>query len=181
MVALSPDAGLKYRAFCLFWNQVPGHCCWWRAISGGTPAPVSQRSLTRYGPEANLRSMVVAEKIPTALLPEVEAALSWFNQDQPEPFEVTGIVDPGLAAADADTRVLHLVLCSGGLCEQRSFRVRSFEGSYEVSAVAAQEWATASGGVVAELDPPPGPQRGWLDRALGEHVFVLLLFYRGFW
>ena len=125
--------------------------------------------------------MIVAEKIPTALLPEVEAALAWFNQDQSEPFEVTGIVDPDLAAAEAETRVLHLILCSGARCEQRSFRVKSLGGSFEVSAAAATEWANPSGEVVAELDPPPGPLRGWLDRALGEHAFVLWLFYRGFW
>ena len=125
--------------------------------------------------------MVVAEKIPTALLPEVEAALAWFHPDQSETFEVTGIADPDLAVVDAGTRVLHLVLCSGARCEQRSFRVKSLEGSFEVSAAAATEWAIAAGEVVAELDPPPGPQRGWLDRALGEHAFVLLLFYRGFW
>jgi len=125
--------------------------------------------------------MIVAEKIPNALLPEVKAALAWFHQDQSETFEVTGIMDPDLAAAEAGTRVLHLILCSGARCEQRSFRVKSLGGSFEVSAAAATEWAPPSGEVVAELDPPPGLQRGWLDRGLGDHAFVLLLFYRGFW
>ena len=32
-----------------------------------------------------------------------------------------------------------------------------------------------------ELDPPPGARRGWLDRELARHPFVLLVFYRGFW
>ena len=125
--------------------------------------------------------MVVNEKIPTALLPEVEAALAWFNQTQPEAFEVTGIVAPDLAAVGAENRVLHLILCSGARCEQRSFRIKSLGDSFEVSAAAATEGPAASGDAVAELDPPPGPRRGWLDRALGEHAFVLLLFYRGFW
>jgi hypothetical protein len=33
----------------------------------------------------------------------------------------------------------------------------------------------------AELDPPPGPRRGWLDRTLDRHAFTVVLFYRGFW
>ena len=39
----------------------------------------------------------------------------------------------------------------------------------------------SSAPVQAELDPPPGPRRGWLDSVLGKHAFVVLVFYRGFW
>jgi len=32
-----------------------------------------------------------------------------------------------------------------------------------------------------ELDPQPGARRGWLEGVLGQHAFVVLVFYRGFW
>ena len=39
----------------------------------------------------------------------------------------------------------------------------------------------AAGAPQAELDPPPGPRRSWLDRTLDQHAFTVVLFYRGFW
>ena len=125
----------------------------------------------------------VSETIPEALQPDVDAALEWFNRDQPIPFEVTGILDPDVAIASDAPRELKLVLCGGDRCEQRSFRVAPSAAGREVGFL-EDEAAVAVAGVgerQAELDPPPGPRRGWLDRTLDRHDFAVVLFYRGFW
>ncbi len=116
----------------------------------------------------------VSETIPSALQHDVDAALEWFNRDQAIPFEVTGILDPDEALANASPRELKLVLCGGDRCEQRSFRVA--DGS-----VGFLDDAPATDATQAELDPPPGPRRSWLDRTLDQHEFTVVLFYRGFW
>lgn len=124
----------------------------------------------------------VSEVIPEALQPEVDAALAWFNTTQEHEFEVTGILDPDLALRASAPRELRLVLCGGDTCQQRSFRVTQAVGGFEVADGDADEVAAAaSQPLQAELDPPPGPRRGWLDSVLGKHAFVLLVFYRGFW
>ena len=41
--------------------------------------------------------------------------------------------------------------------------------------------ADSSAELQAELDPPPGARRGWLDSVLTKHEFIVLVFYRGFW
>jgi hypothetical protein len=120
----------------------------------------------------------VHETIPDALAPEVGAALRWFNQTQQVPFEVTGILDPEASLAAEGPRPLRLVLCGGDRCEQRSFQVSAENGGYEVSLL---EEPAAEGDLPAELDPPPGPLRSWIDRALPRHRFTVLVFYRGFW
>jgi len=119
----------------------------------------------------------VSESIPAALQPDVDAALAWFNRDQEIPFEVTGILDPDEALASDGPRDLKLVLCGGDRCEQRSFRISdgaigSLEDAAETAAAAETQ---------AELDPPPGPRRSWLDRTLDQSAFTVVLFYRGFW
>jgi hypothetical protein len=125
----------------------------------------------------------VSETIPAALQPDVDAALEWFNRDQPIPFEVTGILDPEAALASDAPRELKLVLCGGDRCEQRSFRVAQGDsaarevGFLEDDAAGEIDVAERQ----AELDPPPGPRRGWLDRTLDRHAFTVVLFYRGFW
>jgi hypothetical protein len=74
------------------------------------------------------------------------------------------------------------VLCGGDTCQQRSFRVaRSAEGfdvAYSETEPSDDDTATK---VQSELDPPPGARRAWLDKVLGKHKFVVLVFYRGFW
>ena len=125
--------------------------------------------------------MMVQEEIPAALRPETEAALAWFNKTQRSSYSVTGIVDPEVPQDAGATRLLHLVLCSGTSCEQRTFRVTRSDNGFAVESAESEAFAPAEGDVIAELDPPPGPRRAWLDRALGEQAFVLLLFYRGFW
>ena len=126
----------------------------------------------------------VSETIPSALQPDVDAALDWFNRDQPIPFEVTGILDPDVALSTSAPRDLKLVLCGGDRCEQRSFRVSQGSAGPEVGFL--EEGGPAVAGVAAgerqaELDPPPGPRRSWLDRTLDRHTFSVILFYRGFW
>ena len=61
----------------------------------------------------------VQETIPDALEGEVAAALTWFNANEDERFEVTGILDPEAALGSAGPRDLRLVLCGGDRCEQR--------------------------------------------------------------
>ncbi|MEM7412082.1 MAG: hypothetical protein AAF430_17775 [Myxococcota bacterium] len=121
----------------------------------------------------------VQATIPDGLAAEVEAALAWWNGTQDLDFEVTGILDPDAALASAGARELRLVLCGGDRCEQQSFRVTPSDAGYEVQL--ADDAAPVSGSPQAELDPPPGARRSWLDRALSQHAFVVLVFYRGFW
>ena len=124
----------------------------------------------------------VSETIPEALQPDVDAALDWFNGTQSDVFEVTGIIDADLAIEADAPRELKLVLCGGDTCQQRSFRVaRSAEGfdvAYSETEPSDDDTAAK---VQSELDPPPGARRAWLDKVLGKHKFVVLVFYRGFW
>ena len=123
----------------------------------------------------------VSENIPSDLQPRVEAALAWFNASsdaQKQIFKVTGIIDADKALAGSDE--LHLILCGGDRCEQHSFRVNRAGDSWSVEPIEKSE---EDGGKrpPAKLDPPPGARYGWIDRALSQHSFVVLLFYRGFW
>ena len=123
----------------------------------------------------------VSENIPGVLQPRVEAALSWFNASadaQGQNFQVTGIIDPDEALAGSDE--LRLILCGGDRCEQRSFRVSGEIDSWAVEPIAESK-EEVDGKPLAKLDPPPGARSGWIDRALSQHSFVVLLFYRGFW
>jgi hypothetical protein len=123
----------------------------------------------------------VQETIPEALRSDVDAALAWFNGRETVAFDVTGILDPDVALEAAGARELRLVLCGGDRCEQRSFRVTARGDGYDVSLLEDAAPAVADGQAPAELDPPPGALRGWLDRTLGQHAFVVLVFYRGYW
>ncbi len=122
----------------------------------------------------------VQEAIPEDLRPDVGAALAWFNRREDVAFEVTGILDPEAALEASGTRELRLVLCGGDRCEQRSFRVTANGDDYDVALVDDVQ-AVADGQTPAELDPPPGARRGWLDHTLTQHAFVVLVFYRGYW
>ncbi len=120
-----------------------------------------------------VRMTTVLDNVPEHLQHDVDAALHWFNAHEGDTFEVTGIVDPPEAGV-AD-RELRLVLCGAGMCRQETFRV-------EASGVTwLADEAAGDAGAVAELDPPPGALRGWLDEVSARHEFVVLLFYRGFW
>ena len=119
----------------------------------------------------------VLDRIPDQLQSEVEAALTWFNAREGGGFEVTGIVDPPEAAATG--AALRLVLCGHGTCRQETFRVQGFGPNQQIEWLNQPEDAITQG--VAELDPPPGPRRTWLDETSAKHDFTVLLFYRGFW
>ena len=122
----------------------------------------------------------VSETIPESLQPEVDAALGWFNSVQADAFEVTGIVDAELSLEANEPRKLRLVLCGGDTCQQRSFLVSASDDGFNVSFSEA-ETPTGPSEPQAELDPPPGARREWLESALSKHKFVVLVFYRGFW
>lgn len=118
---------------------------------------------------------IVLDTIPEALREEVDAALIWFNGQHSGAYEVTGIIDP--PTEPASEHGLRLVLCGEGQCLQESFRITPEAGGFAVSALTAD----AAPGGVAELDPPPGPRRRWVDEVRDRHAFVMLVFYRGFW
>ena len=123
----------------------------------------------------------VSETIPDILQPRVDAAVAWFNASAEaagDEFKVTGILDEE-AALDGSEE-LRLVLCGGDRCEQHSFRVSGTADAWRVEFASAAA-APLTGKPQAELDPPPGARRNWLDQALSQHAFVVLLFYRGFW
>ena len=124
---------------------------------------------------------VVSDTIPEPLKPSVDAAVAWFNTTDEaagDAFKATGILDPDEALADPNT--LRLILCGGDRCEQHSFRITPADNNWQIDFAHSAE-AEAQAKPQAELDPPPGPRLAWLDKVLGQHDFVLLLFYRGFW
>lgn len=120
----------------------------------------------------------VSESIPTTLQPEVDAAINWFNTHSTDEFKVTGIVDAEDSLTQADEKELRLVLCGGDICQQKKFKVLRSGDSFSVSLTDGEPIAN---GTQAELDPPPGARRAWLDDVVGKHKFVVLVFYRGFW
>ena len=123
----------------------------------------------------------VSETIPNELTPRVEAAVAWFNastESDGDEFKATGILDADEALNGSDE--LRLIMCGGDRCEQRSFRVTKSNDTWAIEfadAIQTQQGDKPQ----AELDPPPGARSGWLDKALSQHAFVVLLFYRGFW
>ncbi len=120
----------------------------------------------------------VSDIIPEELQSEVNAAIAWFNTQQASVFEVTGIVDAQQSMTSTVSKELRLVLCGGDICQQKSFNVTSTDLGFDVSLVDEE---AAYSEVQAELDPPPGARREWLDSVINEHKFVVLVFYRGFW
>jgi len=120
----------------------------------------------------------VSDSIPQALQPEVDAAINWFNAQSADKFEVTGIVDAEDSMTSSDEKELRLVLCGGDVCQQKKFNVCRDGDSFVVSFA---DEAPIANGTQAELDPPPGARKAWLDDAINKHKFVVLVFYRGFW
>lgn len=117
----------------------------------------------------------VLDRIPDHLQEDVDAALDWFNAHEGGGFEVTGIVDPPGDATPGQQ--LRLVLCGQGTCRQESFRVQSSEQGQLIDWLGDDQARPG----VAEFDPPPGARRDWLRLVAGQHAFVVLVFYRGFW
>jgi hypothetical protein len=119
--------------------------------------------------------------IPEELALRVEAAVAWFNsvpESDGEAFKVTGILDADEALSGSDE--LQLILCGGDRCEQHSFYVTGTPDTWSVK-FAGRTYGQPSDKSQADLDPPPGARLDWLDNALMQHAFVVLLFYRGFW
>jgi len=123
----------------------------------------------------------VSETIPAELVPQVDAAVAWFNasaESDGETFKVTGIVDADEALQGSSE--LQLILCGGDRCEQRAFRVSGGTDTWSIElsdGIFSQQGEKPQ----AELDPPPGARLQWLNNTLAQHAFVVLLFYRGFW
>jgi hypothetical protein len=125
---------------------------------------------------------IVSETIPTELQAEVNAALEWFNASQSDSFDVTGIVDAELSIQSEEPRELRLVLCGGDSCQKQNFQVSSTSTGFSVSFAQDEPSSNErSAAPQAELDPPPGARRNWLNSVLPQHSFTLLVFYRGFW
>ena len=129
---------------------------------------------------------IIEDAIPVHLAEEAEAARAWFVQQQASPFEVTGIVDPqSVGERDPATqgRVLQLILCGQrdgqDVCLRKRFELRASGSGFDVNHL--PEPAPEIGSPAPRLDPPAGSRDGWLDHALAQHAFVVLLFYRGFW
>tara|TARA_B110000027_G_scaffold130007_1_gene152233 strand:- start:2791 stop:3162 length:372 start_codon:yes stop_codon:yes gene_type:complete len=120
----------------------------------------------------------VSDSIPETLQPEVDAAINWFNAQSSDDFTVTGIVDAEESLASTDKRELRLVLCGGDMCQQKKFNVLRTGDSFTVSFA---DEPPILNGTQAELDPPPGARKAWLDDVISKHKFVVLVFYRGFW
>ena len=116
--------------------------------------------------------------IPDALRPAADAALAWINNNHAQDFELTGVVDyeAALAAGPAEPYELGLILCDGEICTREQVRIEPAQDGYRVSPLEAPE-----SDIPPLLDPQPGLRSGWLDDALANHEFVLLLFYRGLW
>ncbi len=121
----------------------------------------------------------VVEEIPQELRPGVDAALSFWNQSQPEPFKLTGVIDPDHVIASRVPGAefeLPLVLCRGDLCVRECFLLQPTASGFDVRSADTQ-------GVdpPGEVDPLPGARIGWLDEILAKHDFALIHFYRGLW
>ena len=69
-----------------------------------------------------------------------------------------------------------LVLCDGVICAREQIRVTPYGDAFQFNF--ADE---AEPDIPPLLDPPVGVRREWLDKQLGKHEFVVLLYYRGLW
>jgi hypothetical protein len=121
----------------------------------------------------------VVEEIPQELRAEVDAALAFWNQRQPEPFKLTGVIDPDrvIAARTPGAEFeLPLVLCRGDLCVRESFLLQPMS-----SGIGVRHADTEAADPPGEVDPLPGARIGWLDEILAKHDFALIHFYRGLW
>ncbi len=127
----------------------------------------------------------IQESIPVHLAEASEAARAWFSSDQGTEFKITGIVDaaaasPGTAGGRQE---LNLILCGQqdgqDVCLRERFAVAARGEEYAVEHLVEADDSLASPAPL--LDPPAGERVGWIEQAMAQHAFVVLVFYRGFW
>jgi hypothetical protein len=128
----------------------------------------------------------VEESIPANLVDEAEAARAWFSRDRGTEFKLTGIVDPEeVRGRDPETqaRQLQLILCGSrdgqDVCLRERFELKPASEGFDVTLL--EDSTPRVGSPAPLLDPPTGVRSGWVEQALAQHAFVLLVFYRGFW
>ena len=120
-------------------------------------------------------------QIPDTLLEPVEAARNWLNESNGTNYDVTGLVDyeTALEVLPDEPFELGLILCDGEICTREKVQffphASTVDGGYRFN-VEQPDFE-----MPAELDPPPGLRKAWLDKTLGDQAFLLLLFYRGRW
>ena len=128
----------------------------------------------------------VEESIPTHLVDEAEAARAWFSRNGGAEFKLTGIVDPEVVrepSRETQSRELQLILCGyrdgQDVCLRERFEVKPASDGFDVRLL--EDSTPDVGSPAPLLDPPVGVRAGWLEDALAQHSFVVLMFYRGFW
>ena len=121
--------------------------------------------------------MELKNDIPEALLEPVEAARNWLNTSQGTNFEVTGLSghENALNKGPEESFEIGVIFCDGKICKREKIHFIPNEGNYRFS-IGQPDFE-----MPAELDPPLGLRKGWLEKKLGEQAFLLLLFYRGRW
>ena len=96
-------------------------------------------------------------------------------------YDVTGLVDyeTALEVLPEEPFELGLILCDGENCKRE--KVQFFPNGSTGKEDYRFEVEQPDFEMPAELDPPPGLRKAWLDKKLGDQAFLLLLFYRGRW
>jgi len=116
------------------------------------------------------------DTIPTKLVPATGAALLWVNNQRSTNYELTGVVDVDEGVNIAEPFEVGLILCDGEICMREQVRVTATGATYQFDFV-----EQAAPAIPPLLDPPQGVRKGWLDKQLQKHEFVVLLYYRGLW
>ncbi len=120
--------------------------------------------------------MHAPENIPEHLAPATQAALSWINNERTADYSLTGLVGADSVENADEPFEFGLVLCDGEICAREQIHVTPYGDAFKFSF--AEE---AEPDIPPLLDPPPGVRQEWLDKQLGKHEFVVLLYYRGLW
>jgi len=120
--------------------------------------------------------MQAPENIPEHLAPATQAALSWINRERAADYSLTGLVGADSIESADEPFEFGLVLCDGEICAREQIRVIPDGNAYQFNFADEAEFD-----IPPLLDPPVGVRREWLDKQLGKHEFVVLLYYRGLW
>ena len=120
--------------------------------------------------------MQAPENIPEHLAPAAQAALLWINNTRASEYSLTGLVGADDIESAREPFEFGLVLCDGEICAREQIRVIPDGDAFHFDFADEKE-----PDIPPLLDPPVGVRREWLDRELGKHEFVLLLYYRGLW